>query len=175
MQVQWEVGRNPIQQRGQRGWARRQWWRHRSGGIRGIGLQRTTPARRIYKPTAPPGSGRPGWVPAAPVRARGAARAPRGGFSGLFSAKFRGLGGQKRLRYARERIQETLGARRPPPPADRAGVHGSRRRPRGQRARRGCVWDRHGSAGVQKRFFRGPGEQNFRDRIWISAMPRHKA
>ena len=86
--------------------------------------------------------------------------------------EIRGLGGQKRLRNAREHIQETLGSRRPWPPADRADVHGSRRRPRGQRAR-GYVRDRHGSSGVPKRLFRGPGEQNFRDRIQISDGPRH--
>jgi hypothetical protein len=84
------------------------------------------------------------------------------------------MGGQKRLRNAREYTQETLGARRPRPPADRAGVHGSDRRPRGQRAR-GCVRDRHGSGGVPKQLFGGPGEQNFRDRIWISAGPGYKA
>jgi hypothetical protein len=102
---------------------------------------------------------------------------PVGAFRGSFRrnlGEIRGVGGQKRLRNARERIQETLGARRPLPPVDRAGVHGSRRRPRGQRAR-GCVRDRPGSGGVPKRLFRGPGEQNFRDRIGIRAGPRHNA
>jgi hypothetical protein len=68
---------------------------------------------------------------------------------GAFRASFRrnlaeiwGFGGQKRLRNAREHNQETLGARRPRPPADRADVHGSRGHRRGQRAR-GCVRDRH--------------------------------
>ena len=76
------------------------------------------------------------------------------------------------MRNAREHTQETLGARRPRPSADLAGVHGSRGRRRGPRAR-GCVRDRHGFGGVPKGLFRGPGEQNFRDRILISAGPGH--
>jgi hypothetical protein len=97
------------------------------------------------------------------VRVRRATRAPRGDFSELFAANFgRTLGsrGQKRLRNAREHTQETLGARRPWPPADCADMHGSRRRPRGQRARV-CVRDRYGSGGVPKRLFREPAFRRF--------------
>jgi hypothetical protein len=98
---------------------------------------------------------------------------------GAFRASFRrnlgeiwGPGGQKRLRNAREHTQETLGARRPRPPVDRAGVHGSRGRRRGQRAR-GCVWDRHGFGGVPKGLFRGPGDQNRRKITKINEIQKH--